>query len=128
MKHITDQQWWKMCSAQLSMPIPLGEADLNKPFIYDREYGFMYCPFGYHQTAMALLLAFAHGCKDGIEVCEKLGLEYPIEAADMWLETRPGATYKSSQSSKIRAGHKGCLNIIEKKFFRDVEYQFTDQN
>lgn len=127
MHDIPDEQWWAMCDAQLSEPVALGDADLSKPFIYDRNFGVMYCPFGHHQNAMTLLLAFAHGCTSQVEIGDKLGLEVPIETADKWLETRPGAAYRSAVGAKIRAGRRGGLTMIEKRLFGEVEYQFADQ-
>ncbi len=123
---IPDKQWWAMCNAQLSEPVALAQADLSKPFVYDRDFGVMYCPFGHHQNAMTLLLAFAHGCADQIEVAEKFGLDAP-GTADKWLETRPGAAYRSAVGSKIRAGRRGGMTMIEKRIFGEVEYQFADQ-
>lgn len=127
MHDIPDEQWWAMCDAQLSEPVALAQADLSKPFVYDRDFGVMYCPSGYHQNAMTLLLAFANGLARQAEVGDKLGLDVPIETADRWLETRPGAAYLSAVGAKIRAGRRGGFTVIERRIFGEVDYQFADQ-
>jgi hypothetical protein len=33
----TDEQWWSMCDAHMSLPVPLATADLHQPFIYERR-------------------------------------------------------------------------------------------
>ena len=120
----SDKQWWKMDSANMSYPVPLAKADLSKPFVYDREFGVFYVPCGYHQSAMSLLLAFKHGCKDGVDVAEKLNLEYSSGTADYWLENTQGAAFRSSVGEKIQAGKKGNLTVIERRIFGDVQYIF----
>lgn len=56
----TDEQWWAMCDAHMSLPVPLAKADLTKPFVYERRFGLFYVPFGFHHRAMSLLLAFQY--------------------------------------------------------------------
>lgn len=118
----TDEQWWKMCDAHMSLPVPLHTADLSHPFVYDRELGVFYVPFGYHQMAMALLLAFTIDEVDVIDAGEKLGLNYSNGSmSDSWL-SRKGRCFKSSVSAKVYAGYRGNLNIAEIRIFKDVEY------
>ena len=130
----TMRQFWKMCDAHMSDPVPLGKADLSKPFVYDRAYGLFYVPFGMHQTAMSLLLAFHHGCHDGIDVSYKLGLRYSEGTADAFLETLPGTAFMSSQKNRkgeriILAGRRGNLSPLELRFFdNNVVYSLQDRN
>ena len=124
----TMAQFWKMCDAQMSDPVVLGRADLTKPFVYDRRYGVFYVPMGHHQTAMSLLLAFDHGCRDGLTVANKLGLRYSHGTADHWLETVPGTAFRSSQGTAVRAGRRESLNVLERRFFGEVVYNLKDRN
>ena len=64
----TDEQWWSMCDAHMSLPEPLAKADLTRPFVYARRYGVFYVPSGHHQHAMSILLAFRHGHTKGLAV------------------------------------------------------------
>ena len=123
----TDQQWWKMCDAHMSLPVPLHEADLSKPFVFQRGYGVFYVPNGMHQVAMSLLLAFNHGLACGDDAAEKFGLEYSAGTADKWLEETPGAAFRSAVHSKVRAARRGNLTAIEKRFFGEVQYLMQEQ-
>lgn len=114
---ITNEMWWKMCDFNMSRPIPLAEADLSKPFIYERSWGVSYVPGGYHQGAMSLLLAFQHGLKNGIAVSEKLNLRFSSGTADHWLEHSPGAAFLSSVGKKIQVGNIKGLTIQERRTF-----------
>ncbi len=114
---ITKEMWWKMCDVHMSRPAPLNEADLTREFIYERSWGVSYVPFGYHQAAMSLLLAFQHGLLHGIDVSDKLNLEFSSGTADHWLEHSPGAAFLSSQSPKIYVGNIKGLTILERRLF-----------
>jgi hypothetical protein len=116
---ITDQMWWKMCDANMCRPVPLAEADLTKPFIYERSWGVSYVPGGYHQSAMSLLLAFQHGLRTGIDVSEKLKLRYSDGTADHWLEHSPGAAFLSSVGKKIQVGSIKGLTVQERRKFSE---------
>lgn len=94
----TDRHYWAMCSAGMSLPVALDEANLTKPYVYDRQYGVFYVNAGQHPAAMALLLAWQHGLNSGVDVAHQLGLRYSTEAAEHYLETTPGACFKSSVS------------------------------
>lgn len=118
----TDEQWWKMCDAHMSHPVSLIEADLSHPFVYDRELGLFYVPFGYHQAAMSLLLAFTINEICVVDAAEKLGLNYSSdEMADRWLESK-GRCFKSSISLTVKAGFKGNLSFAELQHFKNVDY------
>lgn len=120
----SDEQWWAMCSAHMSLPVTLKDADLTKPFVYDRRWGVFYVPFGQHQLAMSILLAFHHGQTDAIDTAEMLGVEYSGGSADLWLEKTPGAAFRSSVGKKVQAGPRGNLTAIERRFFGDLEHVF----
>lgn len=118
---ITDKMWWKMCDLHMALPVPLKEADLAKPFVYERKWGVFYVPMGMHQGAMSLLLAFQHGLESGVKVAEKLGLTYSEGTADYWLEHTPGAAFLSSVGdNRIQAGSFKQLNVREHRLFGDV--------
>lgn len=123
----TDPQWWSMCDANMSEPVPLARADLTKPFVYDRKYGVFYVPSGFHQTAMSVLLAFHHGLVKGVDVSQKLKLRYSEGTSDEWLRTIPGTCFKSSVGKRVNAGKRANLSAVEKRFFIDIEYLFEDQ-
>lgn len=127
MKQITDQQMDKLYDLNASDPVPLGLADLSKPFVYDREYGVFYVASGYHPAVMSQLLAMAHGCANQSEVAALLKLRDSHAMADRWLETRVGA-YRSSVSNKVLAGRRGQLTPIERRLLGEVHYQLADAN
>lgn len=104
----------------ISYPIRLSEADLSRPFVYEREYGLFYVPGGYHQAAMSLLLAIRHDCEDGIDVAEELGLEYLCGTADYWLEHVSGAAFRSAVSPVIQVATQQGLSIEERRLFGKV--------
>lgn len=117
---ITDKMWWKMCDFHMALPVPLKEADLTQPFVYERKWGVFYVPMGMHPGAMSLLLAFQHGLTSGIKVADKLGLAYSDGTADYWLEHTPGAAFRSSVGDKIQTGRFDGLNVREHRLFGDV--------
>lgn len=115
----TDEQWWKMCDAGMGLPLPLAHADLTKPFVYERAYGVFYVPMGHHQRVMSLLLAFQHGMLSTIDLAEKLGLEPHGETADRWLESTPGAAFRSSVGKRIQVPTGKGLTAQERRLFGD---------
>jgi hypothetical protein len=118
----SDEQRWLMVEARLATePVVLGRADLTRSFIYARDYGVFYCGAGSHQIAMSLLLAFQHGCEDGCDVAEKLGLEYPNATADRWLDETPGAAFLSSVGQKVQTKRSGSLTAIERRLLGALE-------
>ena len=121
----TDEQWWSMCDAHMSLPEPLAIADLSRPFVYDRRYGVFYVPSGHHQHAMSILLAFRHGHTKGLAVAEHLGLAFSHGTADEWLRTTPGACFLSSVGKNVLAGNRESLSVLERRIIgRGVSYAF----
>ena len=118
----TDEQWWAMCDVNMSRPVALREAILTHPFVYDREMGLFYVPFGYHQAAMGTLLAFGMGEVRAYTAAEKLGLRFDSgQLADRWLEG-PGRCFRSSVSARVKAGCPGNLSKAELRIFGEVDY------
>jgi hypothetical protein len=113
----TDPQWWAMCDFHMGLPVPLAEADLTRPFVYERRWGVFYVPMGMHRGAMSLLLAFQHGLTGGIAVAERLGLDYSEGTADHWLQHTPGAAMLSSQGTQILVGTGRGLTPLERRRF-----------
>lgn len=116
---ITDEMFWGMCDCHMSDPVPLGEADLSRPFVYERRWGVFYVPFGYHQSAMGLLLAWQHGCHKVWQVTERLGIAHD-GAADYWLQHTPGAAFRSSVGKRVQVATPKGLTVQERRLFGDV--------
>lgn len=121
---ITDRKWHAMCDAHMEEPIPLEQADLGKPFVYDRKYGVFPVSKGSHQVAMSLLLAWQYELKNGVLVSEKLNLSYSHGTADHYLKNTVGTAFLSSVGKSVCAGHKSNLNEKEKDFFGRITYLF----
>lgn len=126
MNHFTPQQWQALLDAGVTEPQPLHLADLSVPFVYHRAVGVIHCGAGKHRLAMSLLLAFAHGFGSGIEAGEHLGLDFPDETADRWLETTLGAAFRSSVGRKVQAGKRSHLTMVEKRWLGEIQYLFDD--
>lgn len=116
---MTDEMFWGQCDCDMSDPVPLSQADLTKPFVYERRWGVFYTPPGYHQHAMGLLLAWQHACHKVIPVTEKLGIAYD-GAADYWLAHTPGAAFRSSVGKTIQVASLKGLTIQERRLFGTV--------
>jgi len=100
------------------MPVTLKNADLSLPFVYDRKWGLFYVPMGYHQSVMATLLAFHSDCLNYQELSEKMQQKLSqSECADTWLETIPGAAFKSSVGKTIQIGRFNNLSVLERRVF-----------
>ena len=100
---VTDKIWYAMCDCNMSLPEPLEQADLSRPFVYDRKYGVFAVPSGKHQGAMSLLLAIQNGCTDSYEVAKMLGIStysVPKATADHYLKSTFGAAFRSSIGSQ----------------------------
>lgn len=121
---LTPYQWSQFCDFCMSEPVPLATADLTRPFVYERQYGVFYVPWGKHQSAMSFLLALQQGCEDGIDVASKLKLNYSEGTADYWLEHTPGAAFRSSVGKKIQVASGRGLTPQERRLFGDVDYVF----
>lgn len=117
--NLTSHQWNKFCDFGMVEPIPLGQADLTIPFVYERRFGLFYVPGGMHPSAMSFLLALQHDCKDGIEVAAKLNLRYSGGTAEHWLEHTPGAAFRSSVGKRIQVGTGRGLTALERRLFGD---------
>lgn len=126
MVEFTPAQWALLLDAGAREPQPLHLADLSLPFVYYRPVGILHCGAGKHRLAMSILLAFAHNCASGVEVGEQLGLDFPDETADRWLEITPGAAFRSSVGRKVQAGKPAHLTQIEKRWMGDIQYLFND--
>lgn len=120
---LTQRQWNQYCEF-MSEPVALQHAELFRPFVYERQYGVFYVPGGMHPNAMSLLLALRHGCDDGIEVAEKLKLEYSSGTADYWLEHTPGAAFRSSVGKRIQVATGRGLTALERRAFGDFDCVF----
>ncbi|PTH79063.1 hypothetical protein [Aeromonas veronii] len=120
--------WWAMCDAHMSMPRKLAEADLSKPFVYDRRYGVFYVPFGCHSMAMATILAWDLGVYSYMDIDNKaIGISdfrasCSTAFSDYYLENTPGTCFKSSISKQVISGKPAGLNNQEKCFFGDIAY------
>lgn len=124
MKKLTEKQQWRLDN--MAGPYRLKDIDISRPFVYDRDYGAFYVPFGCHPAAMSQLLAFHHDQCDGIDVGEFLGLQYSHETADAWLRDIPGTCYRSAVGAGITAGRPGNLSAGELRLLGDVEYIFNN--
>jgi hypothetical protein len=126
MDNFTPEQWQTLLEAGASEPQPLHLADLSLPFVYYRPVGVIHCGAGKHRLAMSILLAFAHGAASGVEVGERLNLDFPDETADRWLEITPGAAFRSSVGRKVQAGKRAHLTQIEKRWLGEIQYLFDE--
>ena len=116
----TDKMFWKMCDCRMGNPVPLEQADLTRPFVYERRWGVFYVPSGYHPISMSLLLAWQNDCDYPADVADKLGLELSDETSDHWLQHTAGAAFRSSVGKKIQVASLGKLTIQEKRMFGEV--------
>lgn len=114
---MSDQMFWRLCDADLSLPVPLEKADLHRPFVYERRWGVFYAPMGSHQMGMSLLLAWQRGFTRGVECANSMGLSYSSDTADYWLENTPGAAFRSSVRNKILVSRLSNLSIHERRIF-----------
>lgn len=121
---LTPQQLQALKETGASEAEPLHLADLSRPFVYDRAFGVFYCGAGRHRDTMSLLFAFARGYECGIDAAEELGLDFPDETADRWLEEIQGTAFRSSVGRRVQVGKRTNLTIIEKRWLGEVEYVF----
>lgn len=122
---LTQRQFNAACDLGMSEPVPLAQADLQKPFVYDRSIGVIYVPMGYHEGVMGLLQAIQMGLPDRIEAAEKLGVRDLGDVADHWLERTPGAAFRSSVSRKIKVGTGKGLTPLERRSFGEFDALFA---
>lgn len=116
---LTRRMLAKVQSHGATGPFPLGSADLTQPFVYERRFGVFYVPFGYHQSFMALLLAFQHNSTDAFAVGKKLGLSSygSGDIADYWFRTTPGAAFRSSVGDHIQVWTLTGMTVFERTVF-----------
>lgn len=126
----SDEQWYQMCSANMSRPVPLHKAELYKPFVYDRQWGLFYVSMGFHYMAMATLLTFRAGFVDPYEYKRSLNLEgydYLHQMADKWLLEVEGTAFASSLDEEtITVGKRGNLNAAEKQAMRKHPLRYIE--
>ena len=102
----------------MSKPVSLFDADLSKPFVYQRGAGVFYVSPGYHQHAMALLMALNHNLSCGIDIAEQLELDYPCGVADAWLASE-GTAFRSSVGKEIMFQN---INLFEERVFKNFNW------
>lgn len=135
-KEITDEMFYLLCDYRMSEPIPLKDADLTSPFIYDRDYGVFYVDGGYHQLGMALLFAWRHGAlsvrqllKENSDIKKRVSershsssgkYEYLSEC---FLLDLKGTAMGSSVASHLQVGRIRNLNEEEKQIIGRYEIQ-----
>lgn len=118
-----DELWWLLCSFKMSEPVPLHKADLTKPFIYDRNFGVFYVPFGLHQAAMSLLLAWHFDTRTylDLDVAALFGLRDHDtgELSERFL-MMSGTCFKSGVGKQIICYKKSNLNETELDYFHPL--------
>ncbi len=124
---------------QIGDAISLRDGNPNRPFIYDRKFGFFQADgVCSHIHAMADFLAFHHGLNSSLELefSDNIDLEWLWSGAearpgeyieqimsDHYLSTIPGTAYRSAQLwAEITAGWEGSLSIGEKRNFDKIRY------
>lgn len=118
-----DIKWCAMIDAGGNPRVErLSEALLDKSFVYCREHGLFYVQGGSHQIVMSLLLAWQHDLNDGVDVADKLGIDFSDDTSELWLEITPGALVMSSVGSIPYAHSKKNLSFQERKFFEKIDY------
>ncbi len=121
---LSPRQWGLFCDMGMSEPLPLAEADLARPFVYERKHGVFYVPGGMHPGAMSFLLALQHGAPTGVDVARVLGLRYSGGTADHWLEHTPGAAFRSSVGNHIQIATGRDLTVLERRLFANAQHVF----
>lgn len=119
------------CEAELSDPVPLASACLDRSFVYKRGRGLFYVPHT-HTHALSLMYAWDLGIIASnwqAELERVTGRDFSYQTADDWLAKTEGAAYLSSVSERVFAGKSLNLNAIERRIFAKVgvEYLFEDQ-
>ena len=119
---LSENQYDALCNTGGCDPVPLSaESAKLKSFVYDRAVGVIQCPFGKHPTIMSLLLAWHHGCANGIDVAELLGLQYSSGTADRFLASK-GTAFRSSLSEQVEAWQPAHLEEWELAYFGPVRF------
>ena len=122
---VTDRQWHAMCGAGLGRPLSLQEADLDRPYCYDREYGFFGVEPAKHWSAQAFLYSL-HCGQDGTDWFEFGDKLFPgnLQAVGgLYMAQVPGTAYMSSiYTARPTSGFEGSLRPFELRWFNDVRY------
>jgi hypothetical protein len=121
---LTPRQHNKLIDLGLSDPMELSQADLTRPFVYERQFGVFFVPPGYHSNSMSFLLALQHGCESGPDVAEQLGLSFSSGTADHWLQHSPGAAMRSSVGKRVLVATGRGLTPLERRLFGDFTTAF----
>lgn len=140
MKPITDEMFYQLVDMRMSEPVPLKDADLNEPFIYDRDFGVFYVDSGYHMLGMAMLFAWKHNFTTVFELKrgnEKIAADIKANSfgssidkyqylADRFLLDFKGTAMSSSVSNHLLAGSEKNLNEQEKIILGRYDIQFLE--
>lgn len=127
---ITDEMFYQLCDYRMSEPLPLKDADLTEPFIYDRQFGVFYVDSGYHMLAACLLYAWRHG-EISLRELMKSDLEFKTKVkensyssqskyeyvANLYYLDLKGTAMGSSVGDAIEFGRLSNLNEEEKQIF-----------
>lgn len=118
----TEAQWTAMCGAQMDMPVPLHQADLQQYFVWERAYGVFYVPFAFHDMAMTTLLAFSRGHEsiEALHAAETPRPPFSEAWSDEWLR-QPGTALRSSAivgSPRVRIGFPTNVTHMERRIFQ----------
>lgn len=122
MKKLTEKQFYRLCSLNMSDPVALNEYQYPRDMVYSRQYGVFYTPPGYHTAALCLLLAFEKGLLFYQDVLRDLSLVDSSEGADFFMKNYEGIVFKSSMSSMFCAWNRKSLNFQERRFFKEIIY------
>lgn len=126
----TDSQWSQMVSNNMTMPVPLHTANLDNPFVYDRQWGLFYVGSGYHWQAMAMLLSFRNGFDDPYLYARSLDMECNYNAihklADKFLEQEGTCFASSMDVDTITVGKRGNLNAAERQALRNYPFRYIE--
>ncbi len=122
----TPEQRAAMIDAGMSEPMRLSAFD-NRPFVYDRQYGYFHVSPSKHGEAMAFLFDLHQG-NDGTDYYENACQRFPKSSspiqlcADEYLNTIRGTAFGSSVSRHTTSGFGGSLNPSEIRVFGDVRF------
>ena len=136
-KKITDEMFYTLVDLNISEPVPLKDADLDKPFVYDPEFGVFYVPPGVHVIAMATFYCWKHNQLNKFHLLrENSDLKEEIEKschgindtyqylADKFIDLGRTAM-GSSLTSFILTKDLKSLNENEKRCFGNKDVRFT---
>ena len=120
MKELSQEQIASLEDYKMTLPIPLKDADLGEPFIYDRRYGVFYIQGSYHLSGTAMLYAWSQGAKNSFDFLMDTGLNAGKQSEKFLLDLE-GTAVGSSVSSFIEIGRLKNLNEEEKQIFSNFQ-------